>query len=92
MRGPNVMLGYMRADAPGVLAPLADGWHRTGDIVAMDEGGFLTIKGRIKRFAKIGGEMISLGAVEQAVARACPGVLHAVVSVPHARRGGLWCL
>ncbi len=87
VRGPNVMLGYMKADAPGVIKPPKDGWHNTGDVVSLDEGGYLTIKGRIKRFAKIGGEMISLVAVEQVVSQICPGVLHAVVSVPHSRRG-----
>lgn len=86
VRGPNVMLGYMTADAPGVIKPPKDGWHNTGDVVSLD-GGFLSIKGRIKRFAKIGGEMVSLVAVEQAVSQLYPGVIHAVVSVPHARRG-----
>lgn len=87
VRGPNIMLGYMKADRPGVIQPPKDGWHNTGDVVSIDDSGFLSIKGRIKRFAKIGGEMISLVAVEQVVAQVCPGVLHAVVSVPHARRG-----
>ena len=55
VRGPNVMLGYMRAENPGVLEPPAGGWHDTGDIVTIDAQGFITIKGRAKRFAKIGG-------------------------------------
>ena len=54
VRGPNVMLGYYRADNPGVLEPPVDGWHDTGDIVEIDPQGFITIKGRAKRFAKIG--------------------------------------
>src|SRR4051812_1711107 len=64
VRGPNVMAGYLKADAPGLLQPPPDGWHDTGDIVTIDEAGFVTIRGRAKRFAKIGGEMVSLPAVE----------------------------
>ena len=72
VQGPNVMLGYYRAENPGVLEAPADGWHDTGDIVAIDAQGFITIKGRAKRFAKIGGEMVSLAAVEALAAEACP--------------------
>ena len=70
--GPNVMLGYYRAENPGVLEPPPDGWHDTGDIVAIDAQGFITIKGRAKRFAKIGGEMVSLSAVEALAAELWP--------------------
>ncbi len=87
VRGPNVMLGYLKEDRPGVLQPLADGWYDTGDVVSMDTGGYVTILGRIKRFAKIGGEMISLAAVETVVAALWPEKNHAVVSVPDARKG-----
>src|SRR3979411_1039377 len=59
-RGARVMLGDAKAETPGVLAPPPEGWHDPGDIVAIDEQGFVTIKGRAKRFAKVGGEMISL--------------------------------
>jgi acyl-[acyl-carrier-protein]-phospholipid O-acyltransferase/long-chain-fatty-acid--[acyl-carrier-protein] ligase len=85
--GPNVMLGYLRADNPGVLEPPPGGWHDTGDIVTIDEGGFVRIKGRAKRFAKLAGEMVSLGAVEDAVARVWPDEAHAVVAAPDDRKG-----
>ncbi len=57
VRGPNVMLGYLRAEHPGVLEAPAEGWHDTGDIVTIDPDGFVTIRGRAKRFAKVGGEI-----------------------------------
>jgi acyl-[acyl-carrier-protein]-phospholipid O-acyltransferase/long-chain-fatty-acid--[acyl-carrier-protein] ligase len=87
VQGPNVMLGYYRAENPGVLEAPADGWHDTGDIVAIDAQGFITIKGRAKRFAKIGGEMVSLSAVESLASEAWPGVAAIVVAVPDARKG-----
>lgn len=87
VHGPNIMLGYLRADKPGILQPLADGWYDTGDIVAVDEEGYVTIKGRIKRFAKIAGEMVSLGAVEDALAHLWPQNMHLVVSIPDERKG-----
>jgi acyl-[acyl-carrier-protein]-phospholipid O-acyltransferase/long-chain-fatty-acid--[acyl-carrier-protein] ligase len=87
VRGPNVMLGYLKVDNPGVLEPPAEGWHDTGDIVTIDEQGFITIKGRAKRFAKIGGEMISLAAVEALAAELWPNALSAVVAVPDLRKG-----
>ncbi|MFV0623793.1 acyl-[ACP]--phospholipid O-acyltransferase [Sphingomonas sp. ac-8] len=87
IRGPNVMAGYYKADAPGTLQPPAGGWHDTGDIVAIDAAGFVTIRGRAKRFAKIGGEMISLPAVEGYAARCWPDADHAVVTRPDARKG-----
>ena len=87
VKGPNVMLGYLRADNPGVLEPPPSGWHDTGDIVAVDAQGFITIKGRAKRFAKIGGEMVSLSAVEAIAAELSPAVLSVVVAVPDQRKG-----
>ncbi len=87
VRGPNVMMGYLRAENPGVLEPPEDGWHDTGDIVEIDDQGFLTIKGRAKRFAKIGGEMVSLSAVEAIAADLAPGVLSVVVAAADARKG-----
>jgi acyl-[acyl-carrier-protein]-phospholipid O-acyltransferase/long-chain-fatty-acid--[acyl-carrier-protein] ligase len=85
--GPNVMLGYLRSDAPGVLQPPPDGWYDTGDIIDIDADGFVTIKGRVKRFAKIAGEMVPLGGVEELIAKVSPGCGHAVVSIPDAKKG-----
>src|SRR5262249_24107903 len=85
--GPNVMLGYCRPENPGVFETPPDVWHDTGDIVAIDAHGFITIKGRAKRFAKIGGEMVSLAAVETLAAEAFPGAALVVVSLPDARKG-----
>lgn len=87
VRGPNIMLGYLRVSRPGVLEPPPEGWFDTGDIVAVDADGFVTIVGRVKRFAKIGGEMVSMAAVEALAAAVWPGVAHAVVSIPDARKG-----
>src|SRR5205807_8616798 len=87
VRGPNVMLGYLKADKPGVLEPPCEGWHDTGDIVTIDEQGFVTIKGRARRFAKVGGEMISLAAVEALAGDLWPQHPCAVVAVPDARKG-----
>ena len=87
VRGPNVMLGYYRAENPGVLEPPTDGWHDTGDIVTIDDQGFITIRGRAKRFAKIGGEMVSLSAVEAMAAEIWPSVISVVVALPDARKG-----
>ncbi len=87
VKGPNVMLGYLRAEAPGVLQPPADGWYDSGDIVEMDRDGFMTMLGRARRFAKIAGEMVPLGAVEDFVGRVWPGSAHAVVTRPDASRG-----
>lgn len=87
VRGPNVMLGYMKSDRPGVIQPIGDGWHDTGDIVCIDREGFVEIRGRAKRFAKIAGEMVSLGAVEMLVQSLWPEERHAAVSVPDKRKG-----
>jgi acyl-[acyl-carrier-protein]-phospholipid O-acyltransferase/long-chain-fatty-acid--[acyl-carrier-protein] ligase len=87
VRGPNVMLGYLRAENPGVLEPPKDGWHDTGDIVAIDEHGFVSIKGRAKRFAKIGGEMVSLAAVEALAAELWPKSQSAATTEIDPRKG-----
>ncbi|MGL4395292.1 MAG: acyl-[ACP]--phospholipid O-acyltransferase [Hyphomicrobium sp.] len=87
VRGPNVMLGYYRSENPGVLEPPTDGWHDTGDIVTIDAQGFIAIKGRAKRFAKIAGEMVSLSAVEALSAELWPQLITIVVALPDQRKG-----
>ena len=69
IKGPNIMMGYMKHDKPGVIQPPPDGWHDTGDIITLTENDFVKIAGRAKRFAKIGGEMVALDVVEE-IARA----------------------
>ena len=90
--GPNIMKGYLLPDNPGVLVPpcsaaYGEGWYDTGDIVHVDEEGFIFIQGRSKRFAKISGEMVSLAAVEQLAIQAWPEAQHAVVSLPDPKKG-----
>jgi acyl-[acyl-carrier-protein]-phospholipid O-acyltransferase/long-chain-fatty-acid--[acyl-carrier-protein] ligase len=87
VKGPNVMLGYLLHDRPGELVPPPEGWYDTGDIVSVDADGFVTIRGRAKRFAKVGGEMVSLTAVEELAARLWPGAHHAVVALADPRKG-----
>jgi len=91
VRGPNVMRGYLLHAQPGVLVPpkssCGDGWYDTGDIVGIDAEGFITIRGRAKRFAKIAGEMVSLTAVESLASKVWPAAHHAVVTVPDAQKG-----
>lgn len=81
VRGPNVMRGYYLYDQPAVLQPVrseaGEGWYNTGDVVELDEDGFVTIHGRVKRFAKIAGEMISLEVVERIAHHASPSHQHA---------------
>jgi acyl-[acyl-carrier-protein]-phospholipid O-acyltransferase/long-chain-fatty-acid--[acyl-carrier-protein] ligase len=91
VRGPNVMSGYLKADRPGELqAPASDigaGWYETGDIVDVDEDGFVRIIGRVKRFAKVAGEMVSLEAVERLAQTAAPTAQHAASSQPDPGKG-----
>ena len=89
LRGPNLLRGYLLFDKPGELQPPpgSDGWYSTGDIVSIDEDDYLHIRGRVKRFAKIAGEMVSLEAVEDLASRAAPELLHAATSLPDAARG-----
>lgn len=89
VQGPNVMKGYIKADNPGVIAHcesiFGKGWYSTGDIVEIEDG-YIFIKGRLRRFVKIAGEMISLEAVENFV-KSVSDLSHAVISVPSENRG-----
>ncbi len=87
VRGPNIMIGYFRADNPGELERPLGGWHDTGDIAAIDAEGFVAIKGRAKRFAKIAGELISLGAVEDLLTDLWPDDSIAAVATPDPKKG-----
>lgn len=87
IKGPNIMAGYLKSDNPGALQPPDGGWYDTGDIVRIDPEGFIAIEGRLKRFAKIAGEMVSLTAVEASLLKCYPDALHAVVSVKDDKKG-----
>jgi acyl-[acyl-carrier-protein]-phospholipid O-acyltransferase/long-chain-fatty-acid--[acyl-carrier-protein] ligase len=85
VRGKNVMSGYLN-DSGGIEPP-PDGWHDTGDVVEMTADGWITILGRVKRFAKIGGEMVSLTAAEDLASQLWPDSRHAVISMPDPKKG-----
>ncbi|KAK0332481.1 hypothetical protein LTR94_024666, partial [Friedmanniomyces endolithicus] len=87
LKGPNVMSGYVTKAEPLTWEVIADEWLDTGDIVDVDAEGYVTIKGRAKRFAKIGGEMVSLTAVEGIAGAVWPEQRHAVVAIPDSRKG-----
>jgi len=91
VRGPNVMAGYLKAEKPGVLQPpisdVGAGWYETGDVVELDEDGFVKIVGRVKRFAKIAGEMVSLEVVEKLATATSPALMHAASSQPDPAKG-----
>lgn len=81
------MRGYLRPDQPGEILPPVNGWHDTGDIVSLDEDGYLAIRGRVKRFAKIGGETVSLTVVENCASALWPEHAHAAIALPDERKG-----
>ena len=89
VKGPNIMMGYIYADNPGVLVAPEDGWYHTGDVVEVDDLGFIKLIDRAKRFAKIGGEMISLTAVENYAKeiRKEEDFKCVAVAVPHPKKG-----
>ncbi len=71
--GPSIFSGYYQHDGPSPFVELnGKQWYKTGDLVAMDSDGFLHFKGRLKRFLKAGGEMISLPALEEPFSKAFP--------------------
>lgn len=87
VKGKNIMKGYYLHDQPATLVPPQNGWYDTGDIVDIDAAGFIHIKGRVKRFAKVAGEMVSLEVVEKLASLASPEAAHAASTQPDAKRG-----
>ena len=85
VRGANIMTGYLRAD--GSVEIPVDGWHDTGDVVSISDDNWIKILGRVKRFAKIGGEMISLTAAEDLASAVWPEARHAVIAMPDPKKG-----
>ncbi len=87
VKGPNIMKGYLLKDHLGKIVPPEDGWYDTGDIVSIDEKGYITIKGRAKRFAKIAGEMISLTSIEHYLNKIQSKALNSVVAIEDKKKG-----
>lgn len=87
VRGLNVMKGYLTPEEPGVIKPTEEGWHDTGDVVSINDEGYVSIRGRMKRFAKIGGEMVSLAVVENCAGAVWPDNMHAAAILPDPRKG-----
>ena len=85
--GPMSWRAMSPPTTPRKVEPLEGGWHDTGDIVEIDDEDYITILGRVKRFAKIGGEMVSLSAVEGLASAVWPDHRHAVVSIPDTPQG-----
>ena len=90
VKGPNIMLGHLLPGQDELKPPATDhgpGWYDTGDIADIDHEGFITILGRAKRFAKIGGEMVSLTAIEELALNAWPRFNHAALSRQDEKKG-----
>jgi acyl-[acyl-carrier-protein]-phospholipid O-acyltransferase/long-chain-fatty-acid--[acyl-carrier-protein] ligase len=88
VKGPNVMLGYLNRESETQQA-IQDGWYVTGDLAELDEEGFITIRDRLARFSKIGGEMVPHQRVEDEIQRilGTTELVCAVVGVPDERKG-----
>lgn len=84
VRGPNVMSGYLTEAG---LEPPPGGWHDTGDVVDITDDNWIKILGRVKRFAKVGGEMVSLTAAEDIATAVWPDSRHAVIAMPDPKKG-----
>lgn len=87
VKGPNVMMGYIKAQNPGVIEPVENGWHDTGDVVSVDDEGVISIRGRLKRFANVGGETVSLTVTENCAGAVWPEHFHAAVAIADDRKG-----
>lgn len=91
VQGPNIMLGYLLPDCPGKIVPPQTsrgiGWHDTGDIAVIDAEGYIHIQGRARRFAKLGGEMVSLTVVEELAMQTWPNFNHAAINLPDEKKG-----
>ena len=87
IKGPTVMLGYYKIDNPGALEPIKDGWYDTGDIAVLDADNFISIKGRLKRFAKVAGEMLSLTKLEGVIQELWPEFTNAILTIPDQKKG-----
>ena len=91
VRGPNLMSGYYLHDAPGVLVPpcseVGEGWYDTGDVVEIDADGYVSIQGRLKRFAKVAGEMVSLELAETIARAVSAEEVHAATCISDEGRG-----
>jgi len=85
VRGPNIMAGYLKPG--GGIEPPAGGWHDTGDVVSLSDDDWIKILGRVKRFAKVGGEMVSLMAAEDLASAVWPDCRHAVIALPDPKKG-----
>lgn len=90
--GPNVMLGYLKVDNPGVIQPPETeeegaGWYDTGDIVDVDKDGYVTVLDRVKRFAKVAGEMVPLGTIENLLQTHFADTHHSLIAVPDSIKG-----